>query len=53
MEVEESRDLVMYETLFSILVRRQLMMPFQLMKGFLLFDEDEPSIEVSTRHMPY
>ena len=50
--VEESPALFMYELLQSI-IRRKIMKPFQKLKSLILFSDDEPSIEVSSKHMPY
>ena len=42
----------MYEFLRSI-IRKQCRYPFQLFKQFILFSEEDSSIEVTYKHMRY
>lgn len=47
--MEESPALMIYEILLSV-IRKQVRKPFQLFKQFLLFSDEESSIDVGYKH---
>lgn len=47
---QEERPEAAIQRVLLALLRRQTRKPFQLLKQFFLFSEDEPSIEVGYKH---